>query len=331
MKIHKSSLVLSLVLISLIGCKKPCDQQIDTSKIHINVEVERLEKDFIKVKTPQDATNFLTQHANYANFNLTAGIPPQELVKQVLWLSSQPFDMLLQDVEKQFGDFHVQKEDLTKLFKNTSYYYPTFVAPKVNTIVTGFSDYVLDDTDSLLLIGLDYFLDSTAHYQPQRERMPDYIKKYLQPNTIDIKTAYALSYRFIAPNLDQKLISQMIQYGKQYYFMRKVLPCKTEYELLDYSINEWAEIKSNEYLIYSFFTKNELFYSAKPEYGKLYIGDSPKCTNIGDKCPGRIGRWLGYEIVKAYAEKNEISLQALLLETDAVKIFSQAAYKPEKK
>ncbi len=314
----------------LCSCKKKCSEQLDTSKIQIEAKVVHLEKEFSAIKTPQQAFAFLQKHKLYASYHQDAGIPRDLVLKQLIWLGSPLLDTLKMDVKNQFGDFSAQKTSLTELFKNITYFYSDFKQPEVNTLISGFGDYVINDADSLLLIGLDYFLDSTAHYQPHREEMPDYIKRYLNKNTVDTKAAYAMSNRYVQYLPDQKLINQMIKFGKQYYFMRKVLPCKEEYELFDYSANDWEEIQSNEYMIYSYFTKNELFYNTKGENIRLFLSDRPNCVEIGDKCPGRIGRWLGYQIVKSYAEKTEASLQQLMSETDHIKIFVQSGYKPKK-
>jgi hypothetical protein len=324
--------IIAIFLISIIfsSCKKDCSELVDTSKVVAEVKVVNLESEIATLKTVDDAEKFLQKHSLFTSYHLDAGIPRELLVKQLLFWGSPLLDTLRMDVKTQFGDFASTKTQIEDVVKRTKFFFPNFQIPEVNTMVSGFGDYVISDVDSLLLIGLDYFLDSSAHYQPHREEMPDYIKRHLNPNTVDVKTAFSFSNRLVEVVADQKLINQMIKFGKQYYYMSQVLPCKKEYELFDYSANDWAEIKSNEFTIYSFFTKNELFYNTKGENVRLFLSDRPNCVEIGDKCPGRIGRWLGYEIVKSYVEKTGISLAKLMKETDHVKIFTQSGYKPKK-
>jgi hypothetical protein len=329
-----SSLLFSALLIS---CKKDCSETNDVSKINLEPTFVHLEKEIDQVKSQQESIDFLKKNHLFTNFNLESGIPPQQLVQGIMWFGQdKKIDTLLLDVNKQFGDFKKQETELTDLFKNITFFYPNFKAPEVNTIVTGYADFVTEYNDSLLILGLEYFLDSTATYQTPAfgmptQILPQYIKKRYQPSTIDIKSALAISSHYLSAQQEQKLISQMIKYGKQLYFIQKVLPCRSEQDILEYTLDEWAEIKSNEYTIYSYFAKNELFYDQKRESQRLFLDERPLCTEIGDKCPGRIGRWLGYEIVKAYCEKNDISLPQLMKENDHIKIFSQSAYKPEKK
>ena len=57
--------------------------------------------------------------------------------------------------------------------------------------------------------------------------------------------------------------------------------------------------------------------------------ERPKTLEIGDKCPGRIGEWLGWEIVKKYAEGQNVPLHTLMENPDAQRIFMQSKYKPQ--
>lgn len=327
----KKVLAFSCLVLFISACKTHCSEVIDTSKVIIDVKLARLDQEFGAIKSKEQAIAFLKKHPLFTSYNLEGGKPVEVLIQEMLLLGNDQLDTLQQDVDKQFGDFGAQKTSLEDLFRNTKYYYPDFRVPEVNTLISGFGGFIIDDADSLMLIGLDYFLDSTAHYAPDRTEVPDYIKLHLNNNTIDTKAAFALSNRYTEYTNEQKLINQMIKYGKQYYFMRQVLPCKGEHELLDYTAEQWAEIKSNEFNVYSYFSKNELFYNTKAENNRLFIGERPNCVEIGDDCPGRIGRWLGYEIVKSYAEKTEATLQQIMMETDHVKIFTQSGYKPKKK
>ncbi|MDF1518362.1 MAG: gliding motility lipoprotein GldB, partial [Lutibacter sp.] len=52
--------------------------------------------------------------------------------------------------------------------------------------------------------------------------------------------------------------------------------------------------------------------------------------DIDKESPGRIGVWLGWQIVSAYmTNNNDVTLQQLL-QTDAEEIFNKSKYKPKK-
>lgn len=319
-----------LFVLFFSSCSKDCDEIIDTSNVNIEVSLVRLETEYKSVKSVETAKQFLEKHAKFTKYNLMAGKPKEQVLKDILWLGKSPIDTLLSDVTKMYGDFATEEQDLTGLFKNIKVFYPEFEVPEINTMVSAFGSYIVEDGGDVLLIGLDYFLDSTATYLPPKEEIPDYMRRHLRKDKITIHAARKMADRFIQISKGSQLINQMILHGKRYYFAHRMLPCKSENEIVDYTPVEWQEVIDHEYSTYAYFTKNELFYSTKAEKQRLYVNDSPKCPSVGDNCPGRIGRWLGYQIVKSYVENNELTLQELMAEENHTKIFTQSGYKPTK-
>jgi hypothetical protein len=59
------------------------------------------------------------------------------------------------------------------------------------------------------------------------------------------------------------------------------------------------------------------------------MGERPNVYEIGEKCPGRIGAWVGWEIVRAYMANNpRVTLQELMEEDNPKKIFTLSKYRP---
>ena len=57
--------------------------------------------------------------------------------------------------------------------------------------------------------------------------------------------------------------------------------------------------------------------------------ERPNVFEIGNKCPGRIGAWLGWEIVNEYSKNNNaLSLQEIMANPDAQDILNKAKYNP---
>ena len=330
MKFNISIVISFFCLVFLSSCDKDCKDVIDVSNVNIEVKLERLETEYKTVTSVEAGKDFLQKYDKFTKYNLLAGKPKEQILKDVLWLGRSPIDTLLADVAKKYGDFSSQKEELTILFKNIKAFYPDYEVPEINTMISAFGGYIVEDGGDVLLIGLDYFLDSTATYLPPKEEIPDYMRRHLREDKITIHAARKMADRFIEMSKGSQLINQMILHGKRYYFAHRMLPCKAENEIVDYTPAEWQEVVDHEYGTYAYFTKNELFYSTKAENQRLYVNDSPKCPSVGDECPGRIGRWLGYQIVKSYVEKNEVSLQELMSEDNHIKIFTQSGYKPSK-
>jgi hypothetical protein len=58
------------------------------------------------------------------------------------------------------------------------------------------------------------------------------------------------------------------------------------------------------------------------------MGERPYVAEINAKIPGRIGRWMGWQIVENFAEKTDASLPEVMGTRDVQEIFTQARYKP---
>jgi hypothetical protein len=52
-------------------------------------------------------------------------------------------------------------------------------------------------------------------------------------------------------------------------------------------------------------------------------------VEVGEKCPGRIGQWVGWQIVNAYMNAHkDVTLPELMNQRDAQKLFKESKYKP---
>lgn len=114
--------------------------------------------------------------------------------------------------------------------------------------------------------------------------------------------------------------------------MERVMPCVPDSIIIGYTSPQIQEVENNMDIIWSYFIENKLFYETNSLEIHRFTGEAPKVAVIGEKCPGRIGRYIGWQIVKTYMDKNpEVTLKELMKETDAAKIFKLSKYKPKAK
>ncbi|MDX5437438.1 MAG: gliding motility lipoprotein GldB, partial [Pontibacter sp.] len=212
------------------------------------------------------------------------------------------------------------------------YYYPEYHVPQVKTFVTGLGTLGNDlyVTDSMIVFGIDYFIGPKAIYRPQAY---DYILNRYEPDKMVPAAMLLLSNRFNKTNFpDRTLLSEMIGMGKAYYFVESVLPCVPEAKIIFYSEKEVADVHHNEGRIWAHFIEKELLFDKTPFIVNKYIGERPNTPEIDATAPGRIGAWVGWQIVRKYMERNpSVTLPELMAETDYRKIFEESKYKPEKK
>lgn len=127
---------------------------------------------------------------------------------------------------------------------------------------------------------------------------------------------------------DNTLLAEMIYYGKSYYFTEQMMPCLPDSILTGYTEEELAIAEENDQLVWSHFINRELLFETSHMIKPRYIGERPQVAEINSKIPGRIGRWIGWQIVQNYADKTDAPLTQIMNSADAQEIFTQAKYKP---
>ena len=182
-------------------------------------------------------------------------------------------------------------------------------------------------SDSLLIIGLDYFIGKDATFRPVD--LPEYILKRYQKEYLVPSIVLLMSNHFNQTNhRNNTMMAEMIHYGKAYYFTKQVMPCTPDSLIIGYSAKEMADINENEDIIWANFLHNEVLYETSHEIKNKFLGERPTVYEIGNECPGRIGMWIGWNIVSEYMENNDVTLTELMKETDVQKIFNQSKYRP---
>lgn len=324
---------LAIILNSCSDKKEGCAFQPDLSGITVDVEVERLEDDLLNVKSKKELRQFLQDHPVITNIFLKrTQYPDDSVMMEVLFerFQNPHIDTLQQDINQVFGDLSALKADIKTAFSHLKYYYPQVQLPKVQTIATGL-DNDLFVSDSLIVIGLDYYLGKGATYRPLGlyEYMLDrYSPEYIIPS---VMLLYGISSDFNKTDVsDKTILADMIAYGKSFYFAKRMMPCTPDSVLIWYSSEEMAGVRKNQDLVWAHFIENQLLYETNHFVKKKYIDERPKTYEIGEKAPGRIATWLGWEIVKQYMDKNEsVTLPELMNKTNPKKIFNASNYRPK--
>lgn len=215
--------------------------------------------------------------------------------------------------------------ELDRAYKRVQKAYPEFQSPKVQAVYSGFGkDIYL--TDSLLIIGLDYYLGEDASFRPN---VYEYLRVRLTPEHLVPQLLQFTSLKFNQTKKGKRtILEDMIYYGKAMEFTSEMLPCAADSIIMGYSSKEFADAAVSEGVIWAHFLERKLLYSDIPSNITKYIDERPGVPEIDKDCPGRIGQWLGWQIVKAYREESGLSITELMSETDAQKILTQSKYRP---
>ncbi|WP_071594925.1 gliding motility lipoprotein GldB [Pontibacter roseus] len=326
-------LFLLATIVLLFSCKKKgCELPEEIARIPVTVEIERLEKPFFAASTKEDIATFLQQNPMFADrFLQRKGYPADSvLINNLYGLATNPeLKKLAEEAEQTFGNMEQEKQQLETAFKSIKYHYPEFQEPQVKTFVSGLNQDLLV-SDSLMVLGLDFFIGKNASFRPDTY---DYIlKRYERPNMIPA-AMLLLSDRFNKTNFtDRSLLAEMINTGKAYYFVKAMMPCTPDSTIIGFSGQQLADVNHNEGRIWGHFVEQSLLFEKSPFVVNKYIGERPNTPEIDPASPGRLGTWVGWQIVRKYMERHpKVTLPELMADPDYQKIFNESKYKPEKR
>ena len=321
-----------LCLFVAFGCKEKSCETIDSSAIEVNIKLERLENELFLLESKLEVAEFLERNKTLKeHFLVSAQYPHDSILVTSLYdrIKNPYIDSLLVETREVFNDLSGIVNGFEEAFRHLKHYYPEIKTPKIQTMVTGMGSSELYVSDSLIIIGLDFYLGHGATYRPLG--IPAYILERYQKEYIVPASILLLSNNYIKENFqDNTMLADMVYYGKKYYFAKEMMPCTPDSLLIWYSGQELSDVRDNQHIIWANFVQNQLLYETNHLTKKKFLDERPKVYEIGDKCPGRIGTWLGWEIVNKYMEVNQVDLQTLMNEPDAQKIFALSHYKPRR-
>ncbi len=311
----------SVFLMMSTSCAEEDKIAAEIAKIDVNLEVYRFDREFASAKA--EGLPKLKEKYPY----LFPGPDSLWFAKLKDTLHLQLFDA----TERTFVDFEDEKDRLTRFFRHARYYFPTTKIPKVITLISDvdYNDRVIL-ADTLLLVGLDNYLGEDHKFYGGIER---YIATELDKKYLISNVAGTFAKKINRYPSDRSFLARMVYHGKELYIKDKLIPFESDAAKIGYSEGQLGWAQANEEQIWRYFIERELLYSTDVKLGPRFLDPAPfskfRLEEIDNESPGRIGRYVGWQIVRAFAENNELSLQQIL-SLPAEEIFKKSNYKPKK-
>ncbi len=313
-------LIFTILSSSLLffGCNDTDRVKAEIDKIPIDLEILRFDREFATA-TP-DKLPALRKSYPYL-------FPAPDSV----WVAKMKDTLqieLFQEVGNTFNSFTDEEADLVQLFKHVKYYFPEQRIPKVITVTNDVDyDNRIILADSLLFIGLDNYLAPEHRYYGGFQR---YIAKTLDRKYMTSDVASAFAKRVVPKPRDRTFLARMIYFGKELYLKDMLMPDTPDTEKIRYTQDEleWAMV--NEEPIWRNFVEQEHLYSTDAKLNARFLDPSPFSKfglELDNESPGRLGRYMGWQIVRAFMDNNDIGLKQLLTMPEE-EIFKKSNYKP---
>lgn len=313
--------VVLIIGLLLLSCGEESKVEKEIATIEADFTVERFDKAFFEAK-PKDLPKLKGEYPFFFSNDPDS-----------FWIEKMNDSLqheLLSEVQHTFPDFKTSEEALKGLFQHLKYYDKTFKTPRVITLTNdvAYRNKTIVN-DSLVLIALDNYLGAKHKFY---QNIPMYIAANMHKDQItpDVADSYAKKYVFQTNR--KTLLDEMIYFGKLLYFKDVMIPFKTDAEKIGYTDDQikWAE--ANESPIWSYYIEKELLYNTDPKLPNRFIADAPFSKfylELDNESPGRLGQYIGWQIVKAYAETTGEGIMKIM-QTEPQVIFNKAKFKPNK-
>jgi len=305
----------------------------DTRGKEVSVTIEQFQDSLINVKSKEQLIGILTRQPLIRDYVFRRTEYPDDsvFINELYARFTNPhLDTLGSEVKRVFGDLAELRSEFQQAFTNLKSYYPDFYPPRIQTIVSGLDTDMLV-TDSLIIVSLDFYLGRGAKYRP---KMYEYLLRKYDPDDI-VPAAlliYGISERFNKTDLrDKTVLADMFAYGKSFYFAKHMMPCVPDSVFIWYTPEEISGARKHQDLIWARFIESQVLFATGQMVKKDYLGERPITVQVGEKCPGRIGQWVGWEMVKSYMKSHpDVSLPELMQLDNAQTFFKESHYNPKK-
>lgn len=307
----------------VFSCKDKSETEKKIDEIPVSLKLSQFDKEFFETK-PEDLGKLKLAYPEFFPKNVTDSVWINKMTDP-MWQS------LYKEVKTKYGDFEPQKAEIESVFKHAKFYFPKTRLPEIVTVISemDYNDKVIYNGD-YLLISLELYLGKDHEFY--KTEFPAYIRQNFEASQIVPDVVTALTENQIPEDPNKTLLSQMIFEGKKLYVKDLLIPDYSDADKMGYTEEQIQWCQENESYMWRYFIDESLLYDTDPKLGNRFIHRAPFSKfylEIDNESPGRVGAWLGWQIVRAYAENNKVDVKELLT-TDATTIFNKSKYKPKK-
>jgi len=307
----------------IVSCKKDNKLEKEIASVGTQIDIERFDALFSKSSQPNLKALRTAYPFMFSN-----------KYDDTFWIDKMNDTLqkeLSFEVEKAFANMDGTKQEIESLFNHLKYYFPDFKTPRIIT-TTSDVDYrnKVIVTDTIVIISLDTYLGSDHEFY---QGIQHYIAADMNKEQIVVDMADAYARTYIYRPQSKTLLDEMIYHGKLLYFKDMMIPFKTEAERIAYTQEQLDWAVANESYMWRYLVERELLYSTDSKLPGRFIIDAPfskfYLEEIDAESPDKIGQYIGWQIVRAYMEQNNVSLVDMF-DASTEEIFNESKFKPRK-
>ena len=316
-------LFFTLLILSNISCNDINNKENKINSIDVKIRVERFDKIFDSISE----SNIYDIKKKYS-FLFPGNLSDD------FWINKSNdtiYNLLTKAVAKKFDNFEVIENNISHLFKHLKHEFPHINIPRIISVINNV-DYEnkLILADSLLIISIDSYLGINHSLYAG---VPLFIKKDMDINYLISNIAEKYSVETIKKYSERNFLSKIIFYGKQLYFKDIIMTHSSDEIKIGYSKDENTWANKNELFIWQYIIEKQLLYDTDERLDDRFLLPSPFSKfylEIDNDSPGKIGQWIGWQIVRSYSNEFPNAKLVEILDLPAEELFNKSKYKPRR-
>ena len=313
---------------------------VDTSEVDYRPEFLRLDRaifDLPKATRPEDLTALRNTFDGFLDLYfediMRVGPVDNPMTSELFsrFLSDPVWQDLQKTIEQRHPDLDDESRRIGEAMRRYAVLFEADTLPRLVAYNSGFNVGVYP-TSEWLGVGLEWY--SGGDY-PIIDRLPpdlfpqykrDKMKpEFLVPNAVK----GWLMVRFADQLTDTDLLGHMVFFGKILYITKALVPDLSIADLLNYTNDQLAWSRSNEFDVWKHFVENDLIFTKDGGKINQMTGDGPFTPGMPPQSPGGIGTWVGYRMVESYMKRHSDTTLKELMAMENDRAFLQT-YKPGK-
>jgi hypothetical protein len=299
----------------------------------IKVTIYRYEKDLFAIPLDSLKERLIKIHPTYKIFYSLEDLnDPANIAQLKSYLTDYTIKKMYEETMKQYADLSWLEKELADVFRRIKGQIPRWKVPHVYTYVSGGDiEYPVKYAENNIIIALDMFLGKDF-YVYKLLQIPEYLRRrmtkdYIVPNVIREIARALIEQKGFVPHT---FLDKMIFEGKLLYFNDITQPNLHDSIKIGYTTPQlfWAE--KNEGNVWAYFVEKKLLYTTDTREMNKYFLEAPFTSTFSRYSAPRIGRFIGWRIVRSYMAHNpSVTVEQLLANMNAQEILQKSNYRPK--
>jgi len=303
-------------------------------KNEIRINIHRYEKDLFAIDQNRMEDEILRLSQIYPDILIDTSIATDH--GMILRLRSYLNDTVMKSIHAKILQTYPNLDALTKELRDACSYYliyfPNEQVPVFYTMMPGIAPDMssIFGYDNEIFICLDMYMGTNFDVYP-KVGLPMYLIERMDKKYIAIDCfKKALVYRHLPKKQKNTLLDYMFEEGKKLYFTELMFPQREAADIIGYNPQKYAWAKEHQKDIWTYLISKNILFSKNDKDRLTYIQEAPFTKSFNHESPGRIGTFLGWQIIKNYMETHkEVSCDSLMKITDSQLVLNQSGYKPK--